>query len=195
MISLFNNDNSAVVSHVNQSTGILLSVDERTMTASMLQEFADPDDVVYSVSQGNMEMLSSGNVVLGYGSVPILKEFDQNGEVVLSVSWGRAEGVQSYRDYKAEWVGKPSTKPNVFACKADNGTEVYMSWNGATEHQTWTVFAGAVNGSLSAVGSINRTGFETMMVVADSVTFVKVEASGERIQVGNSATVRVVERC
>jgi hypothetical protein len=195
LISLFNNDNSAVVSHVNQSTGILLSVDERTMTASLVQEFADPDDVIYSVSQGNTEMLPSGNVVLGYGSVPTLKEFDPNGEVVLSVSWGKAEGVQSYRDYKAEWVGKPSTRPDVFACKTDNGTEIYMSWNGATEHKTWTVFAGTVNGSLSAVRSVNKTGFETMMAVAVSVTFVKVEASGEGIQVGNSDTVRVLEEC
>jgi hypothetical protein len=195
MISLFNNDNSAVVSHVNQSTGILLSVDERTMTASLLQEFADPDDVIYSVSQGNMEVLPSGNIVLGYGSVPTLKEFDQEGEVVLSVSWGRAEGVQSYRDYKAEWVGEPSTKPDVFACKADNGTEVYMSWNGATEHKMWTVFAGTVNGSLSVVRSVNRTGFETMIFMAEPVGFLKVEASGEGIQSGNSDTVRVLEEC
>jgi hypothetical protein len=165
------------------------------MTASLLQEFADPDDVIYSVSQGNMEMLPSGNVVLGYGSVPTLKEFDQNGEVVLSVSWGKAEAVQSYRDYKAEWVGKPSTKPDVFACKAGNGTEVYMSWNGATEHKTWTVFAGTVNGSLSAVGSVNKTGFETTMVVAEAVAFVKVEATGEGIQVGNSDIIRVLEGC
>ncbi|KAA8624964.1 Arylsulfotran-2 multi-domain protein [Pyrenophora tritici-repentis] len=194
-ISLFNNDNSAVVSHVNQSTGIFLSVDERTMTATLLQELVDPDDTIYSVSQGNMEVLPSGNSVLGYGSVPTLKEFDKDGNVVLSVSWGEALAVQSYRDYKAEWVGKPSAKPDVFACRAHNGTEVYMSWNGATEHKTWTVFGGAVNGSLSEVVSVEKTGFETKASVEKMLMFVKVEASGEAIDTGVSNVVSVSGMC
>ncbi|KAG9193672.1 hypothetical protein G6011_03707 [Alternaria panax] len=72
-IFLFNNANSAVVSHINQTTDIFLSIDERNMTASLLQELADPDHVIHSVSQGNMEVLPSGNTVMGYGSVPTLK--------------------------------------------------------------------------------------------------------------------------
>ncbi|CAE7015097.1 hypothetical protein CFE70_002616 [Pyrenophora teres f. teres 0-1] len=194
-ISLFNNDNSAVVSHVNESTGIFLSVDERSMTATLLQELADPDDTIYSVSQGNMEVLPSGNSVLGYGSVPTLKEFDKAGNVVLSVSWGEAIAVQSYRDYKSEWVGKPSAKPDVFACNAGNATEVYMSWNGATEHKTWTVFGSAVNGSLSEVACVEKTGFETKASVAKLLKFVRVQASGEAIETGVSKTVGVSEVC
>jgi hypothetical protein len=194
-ISLFNNDNSAVVSHVNQTTGIFLSIDEQDMTASLLQELADPDDTIYSVSQGNMEVLPSGNIVMGYGSVPTLKEFDQDGNVVLSVSWGEAEAVQSYRSYKAEWVGKPSSKPDVYACKSSNGTEVYMSWNGATEHRVWTVFGGVSNGSLSEVVSVNKTGFETKAVVTQSLGFVRVEASGREIENGVSNVAGVVEMC
>jgi hypothetical protein len=184
-----------VVSHVNESTGIFLSVDERTMTATLLQELADPDDSLFSVSQGNMEVLPSGNTVLGYGSVPTLKEFDQDGNVVLSVSWGKAEAVQSYRDYKAEWVGKPSAKPDVFACRAHNGTEVYMSWNGATEHETWTVFGGAVNGSLSEVAVVKKTGFETRVSVPQTLGFASVEASGDEIETGVSNFVRVSSVC
>jgi hypothetical protein len=165
------------------------------MTASLLQELADPDDVIYSVSQGNMEVLPSGNIVMGYGSVPTLKEFDQDGNVVLTVSWGEAELVQSYRSYKAEWVGIPSSKPDVYACKTSNATEVYMSWNGATEYRTWTVFGGASNGSLSEVISVKKTGFETRAVVAQTLGFVKVEASGRDIETGVSDVVGVVEVC
>lgn len=165
------------------------------MTATLLQELADPGDTIYSVSQGNMEVLPSGNVVLGYGSVPTLKEFDQAGNVVLSVSWGEAEVVQSYRDYKAEWVGKPSAKPDVFACRADNMTEVYMSWNGATEHNTWNVFGGAVNGILGEVASMERTGFETKTSVAQKLGFVRVEARGETIEAGVSNIVSVSLVC
>jgi hypothetical protein len=165
------------------------------MTATLLQELADPDDTIYSVSQGNMEVTPSGNIVLGYGSVPTLKEFDEAGNVVLSVAWGEAKAVQSYRDYKAEWVGKPSAKPDVFACKAGNTTEVYMSWNGATEHRTWTVFGGAVNGSLSEVASVEKTGFETRAYVAKTLEFVEVEARGEAIEIGSSDIIGVSRVC
>jgi hypothetical protein len=172
-----------------------LSIDEHTMTATLLQELADPEDPIYSVSQGNMEVLPCGNSVLGYGSAPKLKEFDQEGNVVLSVAWGEVKAVQSYRDYKAEWVGKPSTKPDVFACKADNGTEVYMSWNGATEHETWTVFGGAVNGTLNEVVRVEKTGFETRANIAQTLGLVRVEASGKAIETGVSNVVGVSSMC
>ncbi|KAI4621100.1 uncharacterized protein J4E87_006728 [Alternaria ethzedia] len=194
-ISLFNNDNSAVVPKVNETTGIFLSIDERTMTATLLQELADPDDVIYSVSQGNMEVLPSNHSIMGYGSVPALKEYDQDGNVVLTVKWGEPEKVQSYRAYKAEWVGKPSTKPDVYACKASNGTEVYMSWNGATEVDTWTVFGGAFNGTLSKVTSVEKSGFETKAALGEKLGFVRVEASGENIETGVSRVAAVSEMC
>jgi hypothetical protein len=165
------------------------------MTATLLQELADPDDTIYSLSQGNMEVLPSGNTILGYGSAPTLKEFDPMGNVVLSVSWGEVQAVQSYRDYKAEWVGTPSTKPDVFACKAENGTEIYMSWNGATEHKTWTVFGDEVNSSLSEVVSVEKVGFETRASIAQMLGFVRVEAKGEAIETGVSNIIGVSTVC
>lgn len=172
-----------------------MSIDERTMTVTLLQELADPDDVIYSVSQGNMEVLPSNHSIMGYGSVPTLKEFDQDGDVVLTVKWGEPEKVQSYRAYKAPWVGKPSTKPDVYACKASNGTEVYMSWNGATEVHTWDVFGGAFNGTLSKVASVEKSGFESKAVVGQKLGFVRVEASGEEIETGVSQVAAVSEVC
>ena len=132
---------------------------------------------------------------MGYGSVPTLKEFDKDGNVVLTVRWGEAEDVQSYRDYKAAWVGKPTSKPDVFACKEGNGTRVYMSWNGATEHKSWSLFGGAKNGTLSEVARVERSGFETSAYVAHSLEFVRVEASGEGIDTGVSEVVSIVEAC
>ncbi|KAJ4340762.1 hypothetical protein N0V95_007404 [Ascochyta clinopodiicola] len=195
LISFFNNDNSAVISGVDQSTGIFLALDTHLMTATLVQEFSDPNDTIYSVSQGNMEVLPPGHVVLGYGSVPTLKEFDREGNLVLDVKWGEAESVQSYRDYKAEWVGKPRTKPEVFACLSANGTEVYMSWNGATEHKVWTVWGGEANGTLSKVGIAEKSGFETKAVVTEEVAFVRVEAAGEGIEKGVSEVVGVARFC
>jgi len=165
------------------------------MTATLIQELVDPDDTIYAVSQGNMEVLPSGHTVLGYGSVPTMKEFDAAGNVVLSVSWGAAKAVQSYRDTKAEWVGRPSASPNVFACKGENGTDVYMSWNGATQHKTWTVFGDVVNGILSEILSVEKNGFETRASTKQELSFVKVEASAEGEETGVSDVVGVIELC
>jgi hypothetical protein len=132
---------------------------------------------------------------MGYGSVPTMKEYNEDGDVVLSMSWGEAEAVQSYRTYKSPWVGKPSTNPDVFACKGANGTVVYMSWNGATEVQRWTVFGGAQNGTLEEVARVKKSGFETKAVVTGELGYIKAEASGEGIDIGVSEVVAVLEQC
>jgi len=193
MISLFNNDNSAVVSGVNQTTGILLSLDASTKTASLMQSFSDPLDAIFAVSQGSMQVLPDSHVVMGFGSVPKMKEYDANGHVVLSVAWGEAEAVQSYRTYKAAWVGKPTTKPDVAACWNGNATKIHMSWNGATEVKRWNVFGGVMNGTLSEIMNVERTGFETIGSVGERLRVVRAEAIGEGIQTGASEVVAVTE--
>lgn len=167
------------------------------MEATLVHELLDPADPVFAVSQGNMEVLGDGHSVLGYGSVPKLKEFDKNGSVVLDVQWGEPKLVQSYRDYKAEWIGKPSAPPSVFACqqKTANETRVYMSWNGATEHQSWTVFGGTKEKDLAQKATAKRSGFETVVTVPHSLQFVKVEASGSGIETGVSSIFGVSEEC
>lgn len=142
-----------------------------------------------------MQVLPSSHVILGYGSMPTLKEFDRDGNVVLDVKWGAANSVQSYRDYKAEWVGRPKTRPDVFACLGGNGTEVYMSWNGATEHRTWTVFGGDAAETLSDIVSVKKAGFETKAIVTKRLAFVRAEAVSEGIEKGVSETVSVAASC
>lgn len=142
-----------------------------------------------------MQVLPDNHVVMGYGSVPTMKEYNTMGDVVLSVAWGEAEAVQSYRTYKAPWVGKPSSKPDVFACWKENGTEVYMSWNGATDVQTWTVWGGATNETLSEVTSVGRSGFETKVVVGERFASLKAGASGEGIGMSASEIVAVARDC
>lgn len=165
------------------------------MTASLVQSFADPSDPIYAVSQGSMQVLPSDHVVLGYGSVPTLKEFNPNGDTVLSVSWGRPKGVQSYRVNKAPWVGTPRTKPDVAACREGNQTSVFMSWNGATEHEMWVVHGGAVGGNLTEVARVEKSGFETVVEVPGVLGAVRVEASGKGIERGVSNVVTVDAAC
>lgn len=172
-----------------------MDVNTATMEATLVQELADPSDAIYAASQGAMQVLPNGHSLLGYGSVPALKEFDRAGNVALAAEWGAPKEVQSYRVYKAEWVGKPATKPSAVACKEGNGTVgVYMSWNGATEVESWTVYAGASNETLEAVKTVDRTGFETTASIG-AAQVVRVEAAGEGIETGVSDVVEVKESC
>ncbi|KAL5378940.1 hypothetical protein DPSP01_008746 [Paraphaeosphaeria sporulosa] len=196
LISIFNNDNSAVVSFVNQTTGLFLSVDTDTKEATLVKEIFDPAEPIYAVSQGNHQLLSNGHSLMGYGSVPFLKEFDGERNVVQTIKWGEAQAVQSYRTYKSEWVGTPSTRPDVFACLKDDATiNVYMSWNGATEHQSWHVLAGSSRQDLRMKITVDKTGFETSANFAGSAQYVQVEAYGTGIETGISNVVVVEGKC
>jgi hypothetical protein len=70
-----------------------------------------------------------------------------------------------------------------------------LSWNGATEHKTWTVFGDTVNGGLSEIASVERTGFETRAYVAKTLEAVRVEARGKAIKTGVSEIVGVSRVC
>ncbi|GKT60062.1 hypothetical protein ColTof4_00204 [Colletotrichum tofieldiae] len=196
-ISLFNNDNSGVASGVNQTSGILLEVNTATWEATLEQEFIDHEDTIFAVSQGNVQILNdgSGHVVIGYGSTPKIKEFNAEGECVFTAQFGEDKLVQSYRNHRYPWVGKPYYAPKAFACNANNQTEVYMSWNGATENKKWTVFAGASNDALTEKVTVDKTGFETKATLAGSVQFVRVESAGEGIETGVSEVIAVESQC
>ncbi|KAF6838517.1 hypothetical protein CMUS01_04592 [Colletotrichum musicola] len=197
LISLFNNDNSAVVSGVDQTSGILMTVNTATWEATLTQEFIDEDDTIFAVSQGNVQVLDdgSGHVVIGYGSTPKIKEFDSEGRCVFTAQFGEDKVVQSYRNYRFPWVGKPSYPPKVFACSSGNQTEVYMSWNGATENDKWTVFAGETEEGLVEKVSVDKAGFETKSTLAGVFQFVRAESSGQGIDTGVSETVAVEKSC
>ena len=66
-----------------------------------------------------------------------------------------------------------------------------MSWNGATEVETWDVLAGKNPSALAAAGSQRRAGFETMISVNSEGPYFAVtahDASGHEL--GRSTTVK-----
>jgi len=161
--------------------GLVLELDEVAMTATFVRSYARPEGLEIS-SQGNMQVLDNGNVLVGWGSQPVLTEFTSDGRVVFDASL--PAGKQSYRDLRVAWSGRPSEPP---ALALDRVVEVtgsqhrinaYASWNGATEVRSWRLLAGADADTLEAVTEIPRTGFETVIseVVDAAVTFVAVAA-------------------
>ncbi|CAH0044785.1 unnamed protein product [Clonostachys solani] len=198
LISLLDNAWSSVDNEHNgltNTTGMYLSVNENTKVATLVQKFVDPEDGVIARSQANMQVLPNKNVFLGYGFSPKMKEFDSDGNVVMRVKFGEPYEVQMYRAFRFPWVGTPSAPPDVFACHSDNQTQVYMSWNGATEHQAWSVLAGDSPENLQSAGEARRTGFETMIAVPGQRPFVQAVAQGRSIEAGHSEVVAVSSQC
>ena len=71
------------------------------------------------------------------------------------------------------------------------GSAVHVSWNGATEVETWVVLAGQNPSTLAAAGSQRRAGFETVISVNSEGPYFAVTAhdsSGRPL--GRSATVK-----
>ena len=168
-LSLFDNANGGEVSR-----GIVLGLDRRAAIATLEREYWNPADEL-SVAEGNMQILPNGNVFIGWGDRPGYTEYSPDGEVVYDAQ--PAEGVESYRAYRFGWRGYPATRPAIALRPADgNRTDVYVSWNGATEAASWQVLAGPSSQRLRPVASAPQRGFETRITVSTKADYVAVRA-------------------
>jgi hypothetical protein len=119
---------------------------------------------VLSTSEGNGQFLPDGHVLVGWGSQPYVSEFSRSGRMLLDVRIG-PYGVRSYRSFRFPWTGHPISKPAIEARRRNGRTEVYASWNGATQVARWRVLAGSDAHHLAPVATFHKTGFETAMKV------------------------------
>jgi hypothetical protein len=136
-------------------------------TARALREFGRPDGQL-AKKRGNMQVLPNGNIFMGWTDGGYLSEHEaSSGRALMEARFADpADRLATYRSYKfADFVGRPTQPPDVKALGYGDGaggvTAVYASWNGATEHRAWNFYA---DGEL--LGRANRTGFETVFVVA-----------------------------
>jgi hypothetical protein len=172
-ISIF--DNGAQPKVHDESRGLVLALDMEEMTATTVREYLHPDKISAG-SQGNMQLLPNGNVLLGWGSEPLASEFAADGTLLFDV---RMPGEKhSYRTYRFEWIGRPADAPHVLAEPGTNGeTTVFVSWNGATEVAAWRVLGGDAEDALEPLAEpAPRTGFETEIPVPATARFWAVEA-------------------
>jgi hypothetical protein len=167
-ITLF--DDEAAPATAKQSRGIRLRVDLKTESATLVDSYANG---LLSISQGNMQQLPNGDVLIGWGAIPRLTEFTKAGSVMFDATFSK--GDDSYRSYRFVWNATPTTSPAIAV--AQDGTSVWASWNGATDVARWQVVGGVVADHLTPVGSpVARTGFETAIPVKSDDTYFAVEA-------------------
>ena len=180
-LSIFDND--APPETNGESRGIVLDLDQDDMRATLEREYLH-QNAPLARSQGNLQSLPGGNVLIGYGSEPIIAEFSRDGRLLFDARL--PEGYDTYRAYRLPWTGRPVDPPDVAVEVGDGGEiTVYASWNGATEVAEWQVLAGPEPDELSVAGSGVRDGFETAIAGARA-PFVAVRAlddSGEELAV------------
>lgn len=173
MVTLFDNHaRSLGIRSKAESNGMAIDVDLVKMKSTMFRRvntaMADP---VQSRTQGSFQLLSyntTGHVFLGYGSMCKFKEYDGDGKVVQTGQFGSVGHAQSFRLLKYPWRAIPHWKPTVIVQQGSKFTTdlfVYMSWNGATEHDNWQIYSiPHVNSTIEdakLLASTPRYGFET----------------------------------
>jgi hypothetical protein len=184
-------DNGGVQKDI-QSRVIVVEIDEDDMSASLVGEYTHPDKIL-AATQGNGQVLPNGNVFVGWGSEPYFSEFSRDGKLLFDASF--PSQVESYRAFRFPWKGQPEDRPAVVA---ESGSEdevtIYVSWNGATEVDTWQMLAGSDPDKLEPAGSAPRKGFETAVTLHTKEPYVAVrgkDSTGRTL--GSSEAIKPVE--
>ncbi len=163
----------AYVPPTGPSRGLVLKLDGRARTASLADQYTHGTDF-HAQYMGSIQPLPGGNELVGWGSAPYFSEYNPSGQPLLDATLPKPD--LSYRARLEPWVGLPLSEPLGAARQRDGKTTVYASWNGATQVASWRVLAGPNGGRLATVAAKAKSGFETMIPVAQNYKIFKVEA-------------------
>lgn len=157
-----------------QSRGMREQLDTRGMTTTLVREY-DHTPRLSVVVEGGVQLLPDGAVFIGWGAQHYFSEYDAAGKQIFDGHFN--DPIASYRAYRFQWNGQPTAPPDLaVAARPRGSTEVYASWNGATDVSAWRVLAGSAPSKLRAVGDAPRTGFETGILVHATARFFAVQA-------------------
>ncbi|KAG9610517.1 hypothetical protein KCU77_g2677, partial [Aureobasidium melanogenum] len=156
------------------SRGMIVQLDMENMTVELIQEYMNPGSRG-TPQQGSMQVLDSGNVLLGWGYHAEYTEYSPDGEVLCDTHINPSMlfpfgFVHTYRAFRASsWIGRPNTQPDVYLDPTHGFA--FVSWNGATEVSQWILQTEtATSGdelSFVDVVKANKEGFETQIEVPD----------------------------
>ena len=176
-----------------QSRGVVIAIDERAHTARLVTAYTHPNPAMLASSQGNMQTLPSGNVVIGYGGVPQISEFGAGGTLLFDAH--QPYDTSFYRAFRFPWSAVPATPPAILASanNTEEETIVHASWNGATGVASWRVLGGEEPHALKVRATIGSSGFESAVTLPHKYKYAAVQAldaGGHTL--GTSATSQVI---
>ncbi|KAE8350162.1 ASST-domain-containing protein [Aspergillus coremiiformis] len=182
VISFLNNASDEESNDEDVSSALFVELDASASpkTARVIRRLNRPDGGLTRL-RGNTQLLSNNNVFVGWSESGYLSEFSPEGAVLLTARFVSSR-YSTYRAYKFEFTGRPSTPPDLIASvwgtdKTDLSTTFYVSWNGATDIAAWNFYARAAkNGHPVLVGNASKTSFETMFIARGYLDWVTAEA-------------------
>ena len=145
----------------SQSRGLVLAVDEAHKIVRKARSYRHrPPLLTYGF--GNMQTLPDGDVVVGWGDLPVFSRLAPDGTALAEAHV--PPGYASYRAYQQAWKGVPAEPPALVARRAAarHHTKLYASWNGATGVAAWRVSIGRRPGKLRPLGTVRAHSFETV---------------------------------
>ena len=177
----------------SESRAVRIRLDLRSRQARLVSVFAHRDPPLLAPSQGNVQTLTGGNTVVGYGGVPAISEYSPSGSLLFDAHLPL--DMSFYRALRFPWSARPAWRPAVVATLNDTGEEtiVHAGWNGATGVVRWRLLAGQRRGALTAQAEIGSSGFESSATLPRKHAYVAVQAldSAGRV-IGTSAPVKVI---
>ena len=160
-ISLFDNGNGL---HPTYSRAVAYALDEVNKTITRTWQVTD----THTVAIGNAQRLPSGNTLVNWGLAGKITEVTPASAVARTIHLG---GDSTYRAFRLPWVGTPTTAPKLaletVTSAAQFTTTLYMSWNGATQVDHYTIYGGTTPANLTLLDSQPRQGFESSYLVDD----------------------------
>jgi hypothetical protein len=190
-ITFFDDGSNPPIHH--QSRGVRIALNFKTHEAHLTSAYTHPSPPLLAASQGDMQTLPDGNILIGYGGVPAISEFAPDGSLLFDAH--QPLDMSFYRAYRFPWSARPSSPPALLSSLNNTGEEtiVHASWNGATEVAAWRVLAGDHPGSVRAQSVIASSGFESSTILPEKYAYVSVQALDSASHViGTSRTARVV---
>ena len=172
-ISVF--DNEAAPAEAAQSRVLDLALNTTAHSATLVQQLTYPGKPILAQSQGDMQPLPNGDAFVGWGQAGEVSEFSPTGALTFDMHF--AAPANTYRAFRYAWNTQPVTQPALTAdAPAAGATQLYASWNGATNVASWRVLAGTSPEALAVVGTYPCQGFETAIAAPTSQPYVRVQA-------------------
>jgi hypothetical protein len=94
-------DESAGTPEYSVSRVVTVKLDQRTRTATLISSVDQPEGLV-AASQGNGQTTPTGDLVVGWGSLPYFSAFSRSGRLLLNAEF--PSGVNTYRAFEFPWT-------------------------------------------------------------------------------------------
>lgn len=177
-----------------RSRGLVLELDTEAMTARAIAEYDHPDQKL-TKARGSFQTLPNGHPLICWADDSHISEHAPDGRLVMRAKL--LPNLGTYRAFKYPWVGRPTQPPDMVAQAMFDGTRVltrvYMSWNGATEVESWRVYEIDENEQSRLIGTQERQGFETGFTYKGFARSVVAEAFDDQQQsLGKSAIFHTI---